>query len=178
MNASAPEKWKDIPGFGGRYQASTEGRIRRVWEKSGKTTLLMPYEKSRRKNSNSKAPRVRLTRQDSSRVEKTVLKLIAETFYGVPPGMVPVHANGAKSDCSVANIRFMSATELGKQFGADSARRPVAKIDANGEIIECYRSAREAARHNYVSYQTVMDRCNGKVKKEFALDGYSYRWDD
>lgn len=178
MKAAAHEKWRDIPGFGGRYQASTEGRIRRVWEKSGRTALLEPYIKKRRKHSNSTSLRVRLSRPDGSRVERTVLKLIAETFYGVPEGMQPVHANGQKNDCAARNIRFMSEKELGEQFGANSARRPVVKIDAAGEAVECYRSAREAARHNYVSYQTVIDRCNGKVKKEFALDGYSYRWDD
>ena len=29
-----------------------------------------------------------------------------------------------------------------------------------------------------MSYQTVMDRCNGKVKGAFAPDGYAYAWDD
>lgn len=178
MKAAAHEKWRDIPGFGGRYQTSTEGRIRRVWEKNGRTMLLKTYTKQRRKRSNTEAPRVRLSRPDGSRVERAVLKLVAETFYGVPEGMQPVHANGQKNDCAARNIRFMSRKELGKAFGANSARRPVVKIDTAGDIVECYRSAREAARHNYVSYQTVMDRCNGKVKKEFALDGYSYRWED
>ena len=36
---------------------------------------------------------------------------------------------------------------------------------------------REAARRNYMSYQTVIDRCNGKVKKSVAPDGYDYIWD-
>ena len=37
---------------------------------------------------------------------------------------------------------------------------------------------REAARENFMSYQTVMDRCNGKVKGPFAPDGYAYAWED
>ena len=62
--------------------------------------------------------------------------------------------------------------------GAKSRRRPVAKLDAGGEVVEVYPSAREAARRNYMSYQTVIDRCNGKVKGAFAPDGYAYAWDD
>ena len=38
------ESWKDIPGYDGKYQADTEGNIRRVYP-SGKTRLLRPYHK-------------------------------------------------------------------------------------------------------------------------------------
>ena len=38
-------------------------------------------------------------------------------------------------------------------------------------------SARAAAKANHMSYQTVLDRCHGKVKKPFALDGYTYQFD-
>ena len=41
-----------------------------------------------------------------------------------------------------------------------------------------YRDRKEAARANHMSYQTVLDRCNGKVKKPFALDGTTYVFDD
>ena len=40
------------------------------------------------------------------------------------------------------------------------------------------RSAREAAKANHMSYQTVLDRCNGKVKNPYALDGFTYRFED
>lgn len=46
------EKWKDIPGYDGRYQASTEGNIRRVL-KSGQFRNMTPYHK---KNERESAP--------------------------------------------------------------------------------------------------------------------------
>jgi hypothetical protein len=46
------------------------------------------------------------------------------------------------------------------------------------EAIEFYPSARQAAKMNHMSYQTVMDRCNGNVKKEIAPYGYFYVWDE
>ena len=62
--------------------------------------------------------------------------------------------------------------------GSISRRKTVAKINRSGEIIEVYPSARAAARDNFMSYQTVIDRCNGKVKSTFAPDGFAYVWED
>jgi len=78
----------------------------------------------------------------------------------------------------VNNIKYIRRKELGRLTGAKSKRQPVAKIDSNGEIVEVYSSAQECARQNYMSYQTVMDRCNGKCKSAFAPDGYAYAWED
>lgn len=175
---SDKEKWKDIPGYGGTYQASTEGRIRKVWPKSGKTTIMRGYQRTRGNNSQRMAMRVHLTKPDGKRVERTVIGLISETFFCAAAGKIAIHSNGLKSDNSVHNIEFVTKKELGQRFGKNSKRKPVVKIDRHGEIIACYTSAREAARNNFVSYQTVIDRCNGVVKKEFALDGCTYRWDD
>ena len=172
------EQWRDIPGFFGRYQVSSEGRVRRVWPKSGKVTFMQPYTCKRAKAANSETLRVHLSLPNGQRVERPVMKLVADVFLNVPKGKHAVHRNGVRSDNSVSNIVLMSAQELGKKYGACSSRRTVVKVDSAGEVLECYSSAREAARNNFVSYQTVMDRCNGKVKKEFALDGCSYRWDD
>lgn len=57
-------------------------------------------------------------------------------------------------------------------------QRVVVKVDPAGEVVEFYRSAREAGYMNHMSYQTVLDRCKRKVKKPFALDGYNYLWED
>ena len=65
-----------------------------------------------------------------------------------------------------------------KKTGAKSKRKTVAKINCYGEIEDVYSSAREAARKNYLSYQTVIDRCNGKCKMAYAPDGYAYAWED
>lgn len=172
------EQWRDIPGFFGRYQVSSEGRVRRVWPKSGKISLVQQYTRRRATRTNSSTLRVHLTLPNGRRVERPVMKLVADVFLNVPKGKHAVHRNGVRSDNSISNIVLVSAQECGKKYGACSSRRTVVKVDSAGEILECYSSAREAARNNFVSYQAVMDRCNGKVKKEFALDGCSYRWDD
>ena len=168
------ETWKDIPGYNGKYQADCEGNVRRIY-KNGKTKMLTPYLKNQCKRT---IYVVKLTIDGKSR-EEIMLGLMARTFLGpAPKGYVPYHINGCKSENNIQNIAYISKKELGKRTGAKSRRKSVVKIDSNGEIVDVYSSAREAARQNYMSYQTVMDRCNGKCKSAYAPDGYAYAWED
>ena len=166
--------WKDIPGFEEIYQADREGNIRRLYQ-NGKVRILTPYHK---KMSGSQRLVVKLTANGQSR-EVVVIQVIARTFLGPPPaGHIPVHRNGCQSDNYVNNIKYISRQQAGKIYGARSKRKAVVKIDNHGEIVEVYSSARMAAKANYLSHQTVTDRCNGKCKSPYAPDGYAYAWED
>lgn len=168
------ETWKDIPGYNGKYQADTEGNIRRVYL-SGKYRLMTPYHK---KMSGSQRLVVKLTK-DKKQKEEIVIQIVAKTFLGeVPNGYVPYHKNGVQSDNYVNNIGYISRQELGRLTGAQSRRKGVAKIDGTGEVVEFYTSAREAGRKNYMNNQTITDRCNGRCKSAFAPDGFAYAWED
>ena len=172
-----PEEWRDVQGFAGLYQVSNLGQIRRVWPKSGKTTILKPYIHRNGRSANNRSMRIHLTGLDGRRIERSMLTLVAETFLGVPEGKYPVHKNGQCADNRAKNIVFMTPQESGRKFGVSSQRKPVVKITLAGEIVDCYSSAVEAAKENYLSYEAVTDRCNGRIKKEYAIDGCTYRWD-
>lgn len=168
------ETWKDIPGYDGKYQADREGNIRRVFS-SGKTRQMTPYHK---KMPGSQRLIVKLTKEGRSK-EEILMQVVARTFLGpMPPGCAPYHINGYQEDNYVNNIGYITRKELGKRTGAKSRRKPVAKIGKDGEVVEVYPSARAAARENFMSCQTVTDRCNGKCKSAFAPDGYAYAWED
>lgn len=168
------ETWKDIPGYDGKYQADREGNIRRIYQ-SGKSRLMTAYIK---KSTRNRRMVVKLTK-DGNAKEETMIEIMAKTFLGPKPkDHVPYHKNGVQSDNYINNIAYISRKDLGKLTGKNSRRKPVAKIDKCGEIVEFYPSAREAARKNYMSYQTIIDRCNGKCKSAFAPDGYAYAWED
>lgn len=170
------ESWRDIPGYNGKYQVDMDGNIRRVYP-SGKTRELRPYQKKRMRG--SKRLVIHLTDDKGKTKEVKLLQIMARTFLGpVPDGCVPHHKNGCQHDNYIQNIEYISRKELGKINGANSRRKPVAKIDSSGAIVEFYPSAREAAKKNYMSYQTVIDRCDGKCKSPFAPDGYAYAWED
>ena len=172
--------WRDIPGFNGKYQASRAGDIRRKFG-SGKVRDMTPYKKRSLKAKKILRNRlyVKLT-LDGKSMEVPVLKIMADTWKGKPPdGCVPYHINHIVVDNRDENIGFISRKELGRLTGRRTRRRKaVFKVDRDGNEVEVYRSAREAAKHNNMSYQTVLDRCNGKVKNEYALDGYTYRFEE
>lgn len=168
------EIWKQIDGYNGKYMISNCGNVKRIY-KSGKSRLLNPYIK---KTSNNKRYVVHLT-LDGKTKEVQIISLVASHFIGKKPdGYIPIHINGVQSDNFVNNIKYVTLKENGLLTGRNSRRRPVVKIDSNGEFVEFYSSARECARNNYMSYQTVIDRCNGKVKSVFAPDGFAYALDD
>lgn len=102
------ENWKNIPGYDGKYQADTEGNIRRIY-RSGKTRLMTPYCK---KTSGNQRLVVKLTKDGRGR-EEILVQLIARTFLGpCPKGCAPYHKNGVQSDNYVQNIAYINKKEL------------------------------------------------------------------
>ena len=112
------EVWKDIPGYEGKYQASTEGRIRSLdFEVNGichytgkpfkrriKGRILRPG-----KHSKSGHVSVVLGRRTSG---KPVHQLVMKTFVGAPPeGEEVLHINGKPNDNRLSNLRYGSRTE-------------------------------------------------------------------
>lgn len=166
-----PEIWIDIAGYGGRYQINPYGRIRRVY------ASCIHYLTPRIKSKGNVI--VRLTDAAGRRREHQVSRLVAAAFKPAPaPGMVLCHVNQCKSDTYVGNLKWVSKRSLGKITGPKSRRRPVVKISTDGCVLDYYSSARAAGRANYMSCQTVLDYCNGRIKKKKAApDGCVYRWD-
>ena len=174
-----PNWWRDIPEYGGKYQASRDGKIRRVYP-SGLVKNMTPYKKAGAKAKKIHRNRqfVKLTKDGKGRAVP-MLWIMANTWHTQPPGTVAYHINGIVTDNRAENIGFTDRSSLGKKTGHMSCkRRPVFKVNQAGEDVEVYGSAREAAAKNYMSYQAVLDRCHGKIKNPYALDGYTYRFED
>ena len=181
------ETWRDVPGYGGKYQASDMGHIANTFwhgqkRKNGGRTILTQYKRKPRGKAKLQSAKhyVHLTDLEGNMREFSAAKIVAETFLGpVPAGKVIFHKNGNPADNSIWNLAFCTRQELGRMTGADSSRRPVLKFSAAGELLECYSSARQAAKQNYFSYQAIIDRCNGKCKRHIlAPDGNYYAWDN
>lgn len=179
-----PNEWRDIPGYDGAYQISWEGKVR-TWRWRGdrflkNPKLMTPYVRKPRGKDKKRSPRqyVKLTDREGVSREVDVMGLMVNVWLGgCPEGKVPYHKNGITSDHCASNIGFLTSKELGRLTSAKAGRIPVAKVAPNGEIVAWYPSARAAARANNMSYQTVLDRCNGKIKKPYALDGHTYIFD-
>jgi len=177
------KEWREIPGYDGYYEISFMGEVRSWRSRWGRTktaTLMTPYKKKPRgKNPrNSNRVYVKLTDNQGNAKEVSVVTLMVAVWKGgCPPGKCPYHINADTLDNRAANIGFITRQELGRLTGANSRRMPVEKVDKHGMPVEVYSSAREAARQNHMSYQTVIDRCHGRVKNPCALDGCTYRYE-
>ena len=166
-------EWRVVRGFP-LYQVNQMGGIRRVWSK--KYTPMTPYKVCRHGNT------YYVVKLSDGTGKSTAVKasyVVARAF--LPPKPSPnhvlYHKNGDIDDHCARNLGWITRSALGKKTGAQSRRKPVSKMDRDFNIVETYTSARAAGRANFMSYQTVMDRCNNKVKNEFGLTGYTFRWD-
>lgn len=122
---------------------------------------------------------MKLTKDGEAGKDVNVAQVVYLTHVGpIPEGYIVVHKNGLFTDNAANNLELMSRREVGVKYGVRAKKQSVVKISPDGEEVEIYFSAREAARRNYMSYQTVIDRCNGLVKKSAAPDGFDYAWED
>lgn len=170
-------EWKPIPGYGGKYEASFFGHIRRMY-KTRPPKILSQYEK-KADRPGSRRLFIKLTKDGETGKDVNVAQIIYITHVGaIPDGFSVIHKNGSFMDNNVNNLKLLSKKELGSRYGVMSKKKSVVKISSDGEEVEIYYSAREAARKNFMSYQTIIDRCNGKVKKRAAPDGFDYAWED
>lgn len=165
-----PEIWRDIADTNGRYQVSTHGRVRRMYDH--KPPLIL---KARVHHTGME--RVQLIRADGRRIDASILRLVAETFLQIPPGATVAHRNGLHSDNRIQNIVFMSRKQLGVRYGHMGRRRPVKKIDKAGRVLEWFPSAAEAARAGHLSVMAVIRRCQRQVADEYTFTGCTYRYD-
>lgn len=159
-----PRGWYDIPGYDGKYQINYFGNVRRALKRGYKA--LHPYIKT----TNGR----RVVKLNCK--EQVIMKLMQITFIGeLPPGMGTYHKNGIITDDALNNIGIITRSELGRLTGrGNGCETSVVKISEEGQIVDFYRSVREAGRKNHMSYQTILDRINGKVKSLYAPDGYVY----
>ena len=167
-----PEQWRDIPGYDGKYQASTEGRIRRVYE-DGSNLVMKQYE---RNGTNGKQHTVNLYDLNGKQKPSSVLRLIALTFMPdqARTGAV-VHRNGLHSDNSLRNITIMPLKELGTRFGG-VRRKAVCMVDRHGKVLEIYPSVTAASLDIKIARQTIVRHCEGLGTRPLP-NGISFIWD-
>lgn len=169
-----PECWRDVPGYGGKYQASTHGQVRRV-DGRGKYLVLKPF--TRKSGKNRRVQKVWMIEPNGHRTERAVLSIVANTWCPPPPGYVVIHQSNMFTDNSVMNIRYVKREKLPVIYARPINRRAVCKLDEAGNVIEIYASAKQAARANYINLSTLCKHCNGEIKNPRITDGIRFRWD-
>lgn len=160
MQLANNEKW--IPGYEGKYFATFQGGIFRKL-KNGKNKQLKGYRKT-----NTYCVKL-------SGKEFLFNRVIWETFKGpIPDGYLVVRRTPILEENSLHNLRLRTKEQHGVKTGPTSRSQAVVLLDDQNEVIDSWSSARKAAKDLFVSYQTVMDICNKKIKREPVVN---VRWE-
>lgn len=165
------EIWKDIPGFEGRYQASSQGRIRSL----DRIVIYVGKKQST------------YTRKMTGRILKPgrfckaghlsvvlghgengspVHQLVAKTFLGpCPDGMEVLHNNGDPTDNRIDNLRYGTRTDNILDVLRQGGRWRKLTID-DVEAIRfgdfCGITSKELSRMFDVSYCTIRKILTGR----------------
>lgn len=177
--------WRTIPGFDGYYEISSMGEVR-SWRNKGhpgesKEPKILAQHSKESGGAHGSCNRwlcVKLTMPNGKRKVIPVHHIMRDVWMrGKRPNMVVFHRNGDLSDNCLHNLEYIRGSELGKKTGGKGTRIPVVKVSKEGQIVACYKSAREAAKKNYMSLPAVLDRCHNKVKNPYLANGFTYQFD-
>ncbi len=154
------EIWKPIE-YDLRYQVSNWGRFRKKNPKNG-YRYLKPFRKQN-------LFLIKVKDKDMN-----CARLVANAFIKtLSPTDRVYHKNKIEDDNFYRNLEVISLKELGKRTGYMSKSKRVVEVK-NNEIVRDWGSARKASKDLFISYQTVMDYCNNKVKRPM----YNLMWED
>ena len=103
------EEWKDIPGFEGKYQASTLGNVRSIDRYFG--ARFIPGVNLKLHMCNSGYLRAFLAIGGRKLKAFTVHRLVALTFIGKGGDLVVNHKDGVKTNNQLENLEWVTLSE-------------------------------------------------------------------
>lgn len=177
------EIWKDIKGYEGLYQVSSEGRVKSL--KYGKEKILKSG-----KNSGGYL-KVQLCKEGKIR-HYLVHKLVAQAFIPNPNNKPFIdHINTIKTDNRVENLRWCTQKEnqnnpitkikfknnykpcLGKFGKSHPVSKPILQFTLDGELVRKWDSITDAEKEIGFCHSNISKCCEGKRKSAF---GYIWKY--
>lgn len=157
------EVWKDIIHYEGMYQVSNLGRVRavdRIVDSAPEVGSRIAYGHILSITMNERGyMKVTLYKHNKGKQEY-IHRLVAMAFIPNPENLPQVnHKDENKSNNEVSNLEWCSCS-YNNNYGSKRKRQGetylnngtncyrVAKLDESGEVVETYRSMREAERKN------------------------------
>lgn len=127
----------------------------RIWDKrnNGYNQILIPVINSQRAIISKNSRRVNIRR------------LAYETFRNteVPKDMYVVSYNDIRTDIRPENLGIVrDLNTYGLKKARQVRRKPVAYIDEDGQVVEEFKSIKEAAKELLCNKETIRNICNGK----------------
>ena len=169
------EEWRPIPGTGGRYDLSSEGRVR-AWFHCRDATIPIkePRILNLTKDYHSKTMLVTLYYPCEEIGQKThrIRSLMRDVWMkGKIPGYVVHSKNNVKSDCPLRNLEYTTKQSITKSGRGN--RRAVMRLE-NGMVTRIYKSGREAAKAEHLTPSGMHRR----IQRGTIVDGVQFIYGD
>ena len=179
---SRKEEWKDIPGYDGWYQISTEGRIRSFRDAHHKgTPLEIPVMLKQAKGPHGTYV---VIKWEGKQRTVSVGRAVALTFLGnIPKGWIAYHKDGNIENNTLSNVGIIPRSEHSRGRMRDKVagwnRRPVVKINRDLTVVDAYPSSCAAARANGYRQDAMWRFCTLAIEfSVFAPDDFIYTFDE
>lgn len=159
------ERWKQIDGFGSRYEISTSGKVKN--RETGK--ILKPiYQHG--------YPIVRLRYQNIS-YPRLVHRLVAQCFIPNPNNYPIVnHKDENPANCNADNLEWCTC-KYNHNYGTshECHKVPVKQLSLDGELICVFGSLSEASEKTGIRLTGISDTIN---KRHKSAGGYKWEYVD
>ena len=172
------EEWRDVAGYEGLYQVSSEGRVKSLerkvpkgyGERTVKERILKPNVVGRG------YLRVGLY-AGGKRKMFFVHRLVCQAFHDNPENKLDVnHINENKTDNRACNLEWCTRREncnhgTRNERSAKNRSKSVGQYTHDGELVKIWPSAMEVQRQTGFSQGNICKAANGKYKQV-----YGFRW--
>ena len=161
--------WRDVEGYEGLYQVSSEGRVKSLKRKRRrKERFLKPgMDKDGYLFVNLWA--------GGKQKNHKVHRLVCQAFHENPGNKPQVnHINEIKTDNRASNLEWCTYAENNNhgtrnERVAKAQSKPVAQYAQDGELIKIWPSTREAERQTGFRHGYIGQSANGKRKQAYGF---------
>lgn len=169
--------WKQIPGYDGFYEVNTDGVVR-TWRTNHKG-VRATEPKTLKVQYNNGSTFVTLRGADGKEKTMYISRIMAIVFLGgIPDGMIAYHKDRNPYNTHLYNIGVAKRSEVSKGLGGKYNRKPVLKVNKEGEILEVFRSVSEAAKKCFMNKSQVTKHLKNQVKNPFLFQDWTFVYDE